>query len=125
MKKGLLAFFAVFAFGAQATQIDLSNGDVVEILANRQTTVTCTAIGGGGNISCTEGCQKWYPINTYVNGQWQNVQNCAFKTTCETLDNSCLRKTECDQFQTTNTYVNSQWQDVVSCAGTQSTLSCR
>lgn len=126
MKKGLSLFFALFTLLASAAQIDLQNGDTIEVNPNRYTTVTCSADGNGnGNpISCTEECEKWYTLRTYVNSNWQDVAHCAFKSTCESLSNGCMKKTTCSHFQTTNTYINSHWQDVVTCAGTSTTTTC-
>src|SRR5688500_13450883 len=125
MKKLLLAFSFVALLG-QATQIDLQNGDEVQINPNRFTTVTCSATGGGGGntVSCIEECQRWYNLDEVVNNQWQTVAHCAFQITCESTESGCIRRTECQQFQTINTVVHNRWQNVVSCAGTRSTLTC-
>ncbi|MEZ4813575.1 MAG: hypothetical protein R3A80_00010 [Bdellovibrionota bacterium] len=125
MKKGFL-LLGLFTLMAHAIQIDLGDGDIVEINPNRVTTVTCSAEGGGGNadpVSCTEECEKWYSLNEYINYQWQVISHCASRSKCET-EGRCIKKTTCERFQTTNEYLYNQWQDVAKCVGTKSSLTC-
>jgi len=125
MKKGFLVL-GFLSLMAQAIQIDLSDGDVIEVTPNRTTTVTCSAEGGngGGNsISCVEECQKWYTLNEWRENQWQNVSHCAHRVQCE-VNNTCIKKIECERFETTQTWIHNQWQNVIKCVGTKSTLSC-
>lgn len=125
MKKGFL-LLGLFTFMAQAIQIDLGDGDVVEVNPNRITTVTCSAEGGGSSsdpVSCTEECERWYTLQEVIDNQWQTISHCASRSKCE-AEGRCVRKTTCELFQSTQRVIDNRWQTVITCVGTKSSLTC-